>query len=111
MTQRKDIFINPETNEIEVNMGIILTPTTLVENERIRVRTSGHDYDFIATVENLTEETIYIKFAGEAVWIEPLAPIRSNGWVGLLANTEGYSALEALVNGRYEFVDKEGFYV
>lgn len=107
MTQNKDIFINPETNEIEVNMSVVLNPTTLVENERIRVRTTGHDYDFIATVENQTDETIYIKFAGEAIWIEPLPPIRGHGWVGLLANTEGYSALEALVNGRYEYTGKE----
>lgn len=107
MTQSKDIFINPKTDAIEINMDVILTPTTLVENERIRIRTTGHDYDFIATVENLTEETIYIKFTGEAEWIDPLPPIRSNDWVGLLANHEGYGALEAIVNGRYEYAKKE----
>ena len=107
MTQSKDIFINPKTDAIEINMDVILTPTTLVENERIRVRTTGHDYDFIATVENLTEETICIKFVGEAEWIYPLPPLMPNRWVGLLANDEGYSALEALVNGRYEYAKKE----
>lgn len=106
MTQSKDIFINPESDEIEVNMDVILTPTTLVENERIRVRTTGHDYDFIAIVENLTEGRLRIRFIGEAEWIAMLC-VAPNDWIGLLADAEGYSALEALANGRYEYAKKE----
>jgi hypothetical protein len=102
MTQNKDIFINPESDEITVNMEVILTPTTLVENTRFRVQTTGHDYDIIAVVQNLTEKPLCLKLTGEAEWLGLIA-IAPNAPIGLLADTEGYSSLEALVNGRYEY--------
>lgn len=104
MTLSKNIFINPETDKIEVNTDIIVKPTTLVENDFIRVRTTGHDYAFVATVQNMTDDPLYIKFTGEAEW---LSPCTLKNWFGLLADTEGYSVLEALVNGRYELVSEE----
>lgn len=106
MERSKDIYINPETGCISVNRAIFLRPTVMFENEHFRVRTTGHEYDFIATVENLTEEPIRIKFVGETDWIETLV-LKPNDWVGLLADTDGYSTLEALSNGRYEYAGED----
>lgn len=33
--------------------------------------------------------------------------VAPNDWIGLLADTEGYSALEALENGRYEYTEED----
>lgn len=106
MEQSKDIYINHETDRISVNRDILLKPTIMIENERIRVRTTGREYDFIATVENLTGEPLRIKFVGETDWIEALV-LKPNDWVGLLADLGGYSALEALANGRYEYAEED----
>lgn len=72
---------------------------TTVNNDTFEVKRTGRDYDFIATIENKTDLTLAITPADydEPFYIEPL------GWVGLLADDEGYYTLEAIENGRFEF--------
>lgn len=98
----KDIYYDPASDRISVNMDIILTPTTLVKNDFIKVRTTGHDYDIVATVQNLTEDPLCIRFTGEAAWIKSMS-IAPDDMINLLADTEGYYKLEALVNERCEY--------
>ena len=96
----ENICIDESSGKVTVNMDVILTKTIMRDDEKIRVQTTGHDYDFIATVENKTEKTILIVFEDESDYL-PEFSIKVDGWVGLPANDEGYETLEALTNGRF----------
>lgn len=96
----ENIYIDESSGKVTVNMDVILTKTVMRDDEKIRVQTTGHDYDFIATVENKTEKTILIVFDDESDYL-PEFRVKADDWAGLLANDEGYETLEALVNGRF----------
>lgn len=96
----ENIYIDESSGKVTVNMDVILTKTVMRDDEKIRVQTTGHDYDFIATVENKTEKTILIVFDDESDYL-PEFSVNADDWAGLLANDEGYETLEALVNGRF----------
>ena len=76
---------------------------TIYEDKNIIVRETGRDFDFIATVENKTDEVIAIlpddnsdyETLFEAFDIQPL------DWVGLLADEEGRSALRAIKENKF----------
>lgn len=100
----ENIYIDESSGKVTVNMDVILTKTVMRDDEKIRVQTTGHDYDFIATVENKTEKTILIVFDDESDYLPEFsvkADDKADDWVGLLANDEGYETLEAFVNGRF----------
>jgi len=68
-----------------------------ISNEHFKLTLTGRNYDFIATVENVTDKIIVI--AGdefERFTVEP------GEWVGILADAEGYATLAALEAGSYE---------
>lgn len=75
----------------------------IYEDEEIVVRETGRDFDFIATVENKTDEIIAIlpddnsddETLFEAFDIQPL------DWVGLLADEEGRSTLRAIKENKF----------
>lgn len=99
----KNIYINECSGKVTVNMDVILEKTVMYENESIKVQTTGHDYDFIATVENKTSKSVMIVFDNESEYL-PECYVKANNWVGILANDEGYETLEALTNGRFHVV-------
>lgn len=88
------------TDRIVVDMDAVELATTLREDELMRIRTTGHDYDFVASAQNLTEEDIVIEFCGKVEYL-PTLIIKANDWIGIQANDEGYEILEALVNNRF----------
>ncbi len=94
-----DIYL--KSGRVCVNMDIIFTKTILYEDENIKVKTSGHDYDFIAEVISKTGKIITIVFDDESDY---LPNIEIDVWTGLLANDEGYEMLEALANKRFHIV-------
>ena len=96
----KNIYIDEYSGKVTVNMDVILAKTVMRDDEKIRVQTTGHDYDFIATVENKTENAILIIFDDESEYL-PVLSVNAGDWIGLLANDEGYETLEALANGRF----------
>ena len=75
----------------------------IYEDKNIVVRETGRDFDFIATVENKTDEIIAIlpddnsddETLFEAFDIQPL------DWVGLLADEEGRSTLRAIKENKF----------
>lgn len=69
---------------------------TIFENEFIKVSTTDKDYDFIAVIENKTNEQICIHY-NEPCCNDNYEPIliAPNDWVGLLANEEGRDWVEA----------------
>lgn len=96
----ENIYIDASSGKVTVNMDVILMKTVMRDNKKIRVQTTGHDYGFIATVENKTEKTILIVFDDESDYLLEFS-VKANDWVGLLADDEGYETLEALANGRF----------
>lgn len=72
---------------------------TIFENEKILVKETGHDYDFVATIENKTGEEIEITFTGEYEF--SVEPIIVNDWVGIFGNDEGYETIEAFKSGNF----------
>ena len=76
---------------------------TIFENEFIRVKSTGRDYDFIATVENKTDKKIRVHYKDmdlldtyDTIDVEP------NDWVGLLADEEGRGWVRTFELGQIE---------
>lgn len=72
----------------------------IFENEQIKVKETGRDYDFIATVENKTDHEITIIFNDDCI-----EPIVVDDWIGILADSNGYETIEAFRNGEFSIED------
>lgn len=76
------------------------------EDDKLLVKSTGQDYDFIATLEinekecTRTGEDLMVVFTGEYDYLEPI-PIPNGNWVGLLADEEGYQTLEAIKKQKF----------
>lgn len=89
----------------------------IYEDEHITVKSTGHDYDFIATIEvkdneeftkGHEEEKLVIVFTDEYEHLEP-ARVRCVHWGGILADDEGYATVEALTSGKFYTVWESEF--
>lgn len=65
----------------------------IYEDERVMVKTTGHDYDFIATIQNKTNSDFEC-FIGKDD--DRSCVLKANDWVGILADGEGYEDLELI---------------
>lgn len=74
-----------------------MTKEIIYEDDYVKVETTGHDYDFIATIQNKTDSDLNC-FIGDDEDMSCL--LEPNDWVGILANYEGYKELE--------FIKKQG---
>ena len=83
----------------------------IFENDLIKVTATEQDYDFIATVENKTNNKICIHYdePGYSDNYDPIL-IRSNDWVGLLANDEGRDWVRAIENNQIYVIYAEADY-
>lgn len=74
---------------------------TIFENDFIKVSTTGHDYDFIAVIENKTDKKICVHYdkPGFNDIYDPTL-IQPNSWVGIEADDEGYDWMEAIENNQ-----------
>lgn len=85
---------------------------TIFENALIEVNTTEHDYDFIAVIRNKTNNQICIHY-DESGYDDNYDPIliRSNDWVGLLANDEGRDWVKAIEDNQiYVIYDEADYY-
>ena len=87
---------------------------TIFENEFIKVNTTDKDYDFIAVIENKTNEQICIHY-DEPGYNDNYDPIliAPNDWAGLLADEEGRNWVKAIENNQIYVVtndDEIGYY-
>ena len=81
---------------------------TIFENEIIKVNTTGKDYDFIAVIENKTNEQICIYYdeLGYNDNYEPIL-IAPNDWVGLLNAEEDRDWMKAFENNQIYVVTND----
>ena len=75
--------------------------TTIFENDLIKVGITGHDYDFIAVIENKTDKQICIH-CNEPGYNDNYEPIliAPNNWIGLLADEEGRDWVKVIKNNQ-----------
>lgn len=87
---------------------------TIFENDFIKVSTTDRDYDFIAVIENKTNQKICVHY-DEPGYNDNYDPIliQPNSWVGLLADDEGYDWIEAIKSNQIYIAtndDEIGYY-
>lgn len=85
---------------------------TIFENALIEVNTTEHDYDFIATIRNKTNNPICIHY-DESGYDDNYDPIliKPNDWIGLLANDEGRDWIKAIEDNQiYVIYDEADYY-
>lgn len=70
----------------------------IYEDDEIIVKSTGRDYDFIATIENKTTDVVIVVFEGE---YDYLPDIEIYDWVGILASDDGYDELDAIKTGNF----------
>ena len=70
------------------------------ENEFVKVVDNEQDYDFIGYIENKTDKDISIIF-DDCDYEDYLVQIKTNDWVGFLADEMGYDMFELIKNGSY----------
>ena len=64
----------------------MLNEKIIYSDDKIEIKTTGHDYDFIAIVENKTNKDITIVFNDDSY---DSFIVSANDWVGILADKEG----------------------
>lgn len=81
---------------------------TIFENDFIKVSTTGKDYDFIAVIENKTNQEICVHY-DESGYNDNYDPIliAPNDWIGLLADEEGYDWVKAIKNNQIYVVTND----
>lgn len=73
----------------------------IYESEELLVKSTGHDYDFIATLEinnsefSRKDEDLVVVFEDEYKDLDAIQ-IPQDDWVGLLADEEGYRTIKAI---------------
>lgn len=74
---------------------------TILRDDYLQIKTTGHDYDFVATVQNQTDATIHLIF-DEALGVDvDEFDLYASECIGILADDNGYRMLEALVNSKF----------
>lgn len=78
---------------------------TIFENDFVKVSTTDKDYDFVAVIENKTNEQICVHYdkPGYNDNYDPIL-IAPNDWIGLLANEEDRDWVEAIKNNQIYIV-------
>ena len=71
----------------------------LIKSDNFEVSITGRNYDFIAVIENNSDEKLKIVFDNDEDYYLEIEP---NDWLGLLADDEGYSMLNYFKNNNYE---------
>jgi len=73
---------------------------TIFENDLIKVSETGKVSDFIATIENKTDQEIQFILDNIAMKISNFS-IKPNDWCGILADDEGYQCFEEIKANRF----------
>lgn len=78
---------------------------TVFENEFVKISETGRDYDFVAVIENKTDEPVIMVMDEDIALenaIEETFLIPANDWVGLCNWEYDGNTKQALLQGDYE---------
>lgn len=70
----------------------------------IDFKETGHDYDFIATIENNTDKILKLFIDDLEGWYSEPVVVAAHDWVGFLADDEGRFQVENIKNGDFKAV-------
>lgn len=70
----------------------------------VEIKETGHNYDFIAYVENNTDKTLKLYVDDLEGWYSESIVVSANDWVGFLADDEGRNMVESIMNGDFKAV-------
>jgi hypothetical protein len=70
----------------------------------VNFRMTGHDYDFIATIENDTDKKLKLYIDDLEGWYSEPIEVAPNDWVGFLADEEGRFQVDSIMNGDFKAV-------
>lgn len=104
---KKKLIYRNEDDKLVVDESLDGNKVVLYEDDDIKVETTGHFYDFIATVSNFGTKCTLI-FTGDAEYVEDFT-VDGNDWIGLLADETGWDTLEAIVNGDFRVEREDDF--
>ena len=71
----------------------------IFKNDLIVIKSTGHDYDFAYTIENLTNKKINFYLNGLDDYLE----LEGNDWVGLFFGEYSDMIVESFINGDYSW--------
>lgn len=71
---------------------------------QVEFKETGHDYDFIAYVENNTNKTLKLYIDDLEGWYSEPIEVPAHDWVGFLADDEGRFQVESIKNGDFKAV-------
>ena len=74
---------------------------------QVEFKETGHDYDFIAYVENNTDKTLKLYIDDLEGWYSEHIEVSAHDWVGFLADDEGRGQVESIKNGDFKAVLEE----
>ena len=69
---------------------------------QVDIKTTGHDYDFIAYIENNTDKTLKLYIDDLEGWYSEPIVIGANDWIGFLADDDGRFKVESIMNGDFK---------
>lgn len=70
----------------------------------VEIKKTGHNYDFIAYVENNTDKTLKLYIDDLEGWYSEPIVISANDWVGFLADDDGRCQVECIMNGDFKAI-------
>lgn len=70
----------------------------------VDIKMTGHDYDFIATIENNTDKKLKLYIDDLEGWYSEPIEVAPNDWVGFLADEEGRFQVDSIMNGDFKAV-------
>lgn len=70
----------------------------------IDFKETGHDCDFIATIENNTDKTLKLFVDDLEGWYSEPITIASHDWAGFLADDEGRFQVESIKHGDFQAI-------
>lgn len=98
--RNKPIYYDEYEDKIVIDDKSFSEPTIL-RDDYLQIKTTGHDYDFVAAVQNQTDATIHLIF-DEALGVDvDEFDLYASECIGILADDNGYRILEALVNSKF----------
>lgn len=96
----KPIYYDEYEDSIVIDEKTFSEPTIL-RDDYLQIKTTGRDYDFIATVYNKTNSPVHLIFDEEVEAGINELELDIFNWFGILADNNGYRLLEALVNNKF----------
>lgn len=70
----------------------------------VNINSTGHDYDFIATIWNNSDKPLKLFIDDLEGWYSEPIVVPAHDWIGFLANDEDRFQVDSIMNGDFKAV-------